>query len=190
MTASHAAGGAPPVDLAVQPPGRPDSGTTGTDTGEPDYIAPGDDAGAGERPGLSQESVKGLVLVATNLLHLGLAAKYPERPDIARLDDADADRIAGALISMAGRNAGLRAVLERSDLAVLVVVLGGYGGNITNDILQATRERRADDGSGEGNGIHGRTDGVVGRVDGGSGERDGSGGAIGGLPGPDNRGGR
>ena len=129
------------ADLTVGAPGRPDSGT---ELGG--HEVPLDGSWEGDDDGITSpitvESVKGLVLTATNMLHMGLAGSFPERPDIAVMNEDEAERIAGALISMAARNATLRAALERSDLAVLVVTLAGYTGRVTNDVVGARRQRK------------------------------------------------
>lgn len=135
------------ANLGVAAPGRPDAGTE-LDPDELDDAA-GDFAPETEGPArpVTVESVKGLVLAATETLHRIMATNYPERPEIALMTDAEAERVAGALVSMASRNAGLRRVLERSDIAVLMVTLAGYTGRVTSDMAGAKRERRAIDDS-------------------------------------------
>lgn len=132
------------ADLSVGRPGRPDAGTEDDldDAGEEMVY---DDAGEPAPRPITIESVKGLVMAATEMLHRMMVTNYPERPEIALMTDAEAERVAGALVSMAARNAGLRRVLERSDIAVLMVTLAGYTGRLTSDMAGAKRERRDND---------------------------------------------
>ncbi len=130
---------APPAgvlaDLTVRPPGVPDQPSAG----EPVVAELVDDS---DSPPVSPDSVRGLVLGGAGILHQVLASRYPERPDVAVMTEDEADRIATALVSMSTRNAGLRSILERADMAQLIIVLGGYSGRIANDVREAVRQRK------------------------------------------------
>ena len=100
------------ADLTVGAPGRPDAGTELDGHELPlDGSYEPEEAGAGSP--ITQESVRGLVLTAANLVHLTLSDRFPERPQIAVMTDEEADRIAGALLSMAARNPALQSARWR-----------------------------------------------------------------------------
>lgn len=147
------------ADLTPMAPGIPDAGTLDADTEEP---VAGELDGTPGAP-LSLASVKGLVNAAFYLIHLALVTKYPEEPGIGTLTDDEATRIATALLSMAGRSAALRAILERSDALSLAVALGGWGGRTVIDIRRAKEKRNDPDREAPGSiGVGPVSSGVVG----------------------------
>ena len=80
------------ADLSVGPPGVPDKFGGGAAALEAELVDDElqDDA-------LDLATIKGLVLGAAGVLHQSLAAQYPERPDVAVMEDGEAEKIAQAL---------------------------------------------------------------------------------------------
>ena len=154
------------ADLSVGPPGVPDKFGGGAAALEAELV---DDELQDDT--LDLATIKGLVLGAAGVLHQSLTAQYPERPDVAVMEEGEAEKIATALLSMSRRHPGLRMALEKADAAMLATVLLGYTGPVTADIAGARRERRKRGDTGENRGVSGAGGGAPNGMGGGPGLR-------------------